>query len=958
MSNIEFQMDAASFLGAQRNALRNLGLCPPLLPAVMGVQIVIDHIEIGNNSLRHNQYTEFPVFYEELGEKVPTKNICAGFQTQLAQQVTVYLTTQNDILAHPNGPPALLVPFSATLVFDLDFYALDDDCYLRATLNAVEPGPLPLLPSGFNPLTTLPKEIQDQITQYLTQQARPFFPSPAMPMGLGDLAKGAGFMNAGLSVDTQMQRIALRAQIGGSQPNLDVPWSNFFSGFFPDRLQGSDWGLFVEAGLLTETIKALVYQNLPRDDNLQAFPGCTYSNAGGQAVLNIDVLLIYHLYRNLDIDIDISAEADPTVGIELSIDSPDWLTINFDFTQLLNSNDPLVNLALDLARIMGIPIEAILYQLVGSAALAELPKAGLENCRQPSPGHVQCDKHIRIPQFPGTLQTTMNRMLALDDGICVAGSINVRELTPAAIQTSIQEFKEGAPSVTCGPAGIVLVAAFQQDPSAFTVLHARAFIQNQGTSPLNLCSPPLVLRGGNGTGPFPQRAIRTDAQQAPIDIFVDISAPAQDYYDAPYPLDLLVRTSGGTRLVRFNPPPRVSQQDYSRLAAELLAKIADCEKLVDPWFFHHQGYNPHWSPRPPEEGAVVQHLWQVVVSGLPAGEVAGLVDSGNRELVTAVGTGSPMRLSAMVAPGGERELSIMHLHQRGRLHARKIDTADELAQTAASAPASAGRGIASGAGERQRGLEVRQTLLIQQGSIALPRPAKKLILTNLLGGQYLIAVLDERIFAFDFGIPHRPVLARSWQVEGVRGVLNWKDSLLVFGREGLDWIDRSGRRDAFPAGCGPAPVLDAAASRQELYALTAESLEIYSGRLCRLKTIPLAGGCSIVRVGSSLVVGGEQRLNVIEWGDNCRTQNETFIGDGKISAVKPVLAGEAGSFVTEMEDGTARIFRLHQGCPEEIARYSEMPWFLGSVRLGDLLIKIGTDRMSLDVYRFGESKVL
>lgn len=950
MSNIEFQMNAATFLAAQRNALRYLGLCPPSLPAVGGVQIVVDRIEIGNNSLRHNEEEEFPIFYEEFGQKVSTKNRCKGYKTQIAQDVTFYLTTLGDILANPNQSPSVLVPITATLVFDLDFYVAgekDDECFLKATLadKGVELDPISFLPPIFNPLTSLPKEIQEEIKQYLSQQVRPFIPSPAIPVGMGKFANGTRFLNAGVSIDDQMHRIAFRAQVGGSHTNLDIPWSNFFKGFFPDRLQGSDWGLFVEAGLLTETIKTLIYQRLPKDDNLQAFPGCTYSNAGGQAVLNIDVLLIYHLYRNYDIGIDLSAQADPKVGIQLSVDTPNWLTVNFDFSHLLDSDDPMVNLALDLASLVSIPVETILFQLVGSAAMAELTKTPFEICHQPSLGHIKCDKYVPIPQVPGTLQTAINSLLALDDGISLVGSMNISELTPAIVKTSFREFKEQAPSISCGPASMALVAAFQQDPSGFAVLHARASIENQGTAPLNLCSPPIVLRGANG--PFPQSAIRTDVQQAPIQISVDIAAPSQDYYDAPYPFDMLVRTSGGTRLIRIDPPPRVTLQDYKMLVAELLVKIGDCEKLVDPWFRLHQGYNPQWSPRPPED-STVQHLWQVVISDLPAGDRVALVGSDNQELVTAVGTGNPMRLSAVVLPGGEKELSIMHVG--GQLGGSRFGEAGSPDDSTKTPPC--------GCDTAQHGLEVRQTVLVQLGSIPLSKRCQNLVATNMFSGQCLAAILDEGISAFDFSTPHRPVLVRSWQIEGVRGALNWQGKLLIFGQEGVEWIDRTGQRNAASANCDLRLILDATGDRQALYALTKEGLNIYSKRLCRIGAVPIEGSCSIARVGKKIVIGGQRGLAVFDTENLHSPQGERFVEDMRVSAVRSTLMGDADSFVAVLEDGNARLFRFNQGYPEEIGRYSGTPWFMETVRLGGRIVKIGVDRRCLDIYRFGDSSII
>jgi hypothetical protein len=305
-------------------------------------------------------------------------------------------------------------------------------------------------------------------------------------------------------------------------------------------------------------------------------------------------------------------------------------------------------------------------------------------------------------------------------------------------------------------------------------------------------------------------------------------------------------------VIRFNPPPLVTEQDYSRLAAELLVKIGDCQQLVDPWFRLHRGYNPGWSPRPPE-GVAVKHLWQVVVSGLPAGEMVALVDSAGQELMTANGTGAaPVRLSALVAPGGERELSIARIGAWTRdiqLPGPELTNQPSTTQDL---------------GATRRGLEVRQTPLVHLNSIPLPARSQNLVVTNLFGGPYILATLDEGVAAFDFSNPHRPVLVGSWRIEGVRGALNWQGALLVFGKEGVECIDRSGRRSGTVAKCELSSILDAAGDRQALYALTDEGVDVYSKRLCRIGAVPLEGGQCLARVGRTFVAGARRGLTIFE----------------------------------------------------------------------------------------------
>ncbi len=51
-----------------------------------------------------------------------------------------------------------------------------------------------------------------------------------------------------------------------------------------------------------------------------------------------------------------------------------------------------------------------------------------------------------------------------------------------------------------------------------------------------------------------------------------------------------------------------------------------------------------------------------------------------------------------------------------------------------------------------------------------------------------------------------------------------------------------------------------------------------------------------------------------------------------------------------------RALRWNGQALEEITRYRQTPWLAGSLRLGDLLVRIGDDHQRIDLYRFGEAQ--
>jgi hypothetical protein len=926
MSIVELQINSATFLAAQRNALRNLDLCPPRLPAIAGVEFVIDRVEIGANSLRHDDERQFDVFFEDHGERKGVPIPCMGFQTQLEQDVTLHLTTMGEVLARANQAPSVTVPVRFTLLFDLDFYALEEECYLRAALNEVALGPLPPLPPPFSPHITLPPEVQTAIADFLTAQVRPFMPTMTLPSGLGLMrseAKLGKFLNAGISVDTNLQRLVLRAQIGGSYDRLDVPWSNFFHGFIPDRLQGRSWSFFVEAGLLTETVKTKIYAELPTDDSLEAFPGCTYFARNGRAVLSADILLIYHLYRNRDIDIDIDVQAHPRVDLTLWVDTPNWLEIEFDFAHLLDTDDPLIELALGLVHLFGVPVESLIFNLVGGAAATKLSGTPVQNVKRVSQTKIHCDFPIRLPQVPGALQTALTSLLALEDGVALAGTMTVRELTTASLAIEVNEFKVAAPSITCGPASMALVALFRQDPSAFAVLHAKAFLTNLGTAPLSLCQVPAVLRGAEG--PFPQSAISVDDWHAPLQVSVHMATPPASYYSGErFTLDLLARTSGGTRLIRFAAPPE-TEGNQDNLAAELLAKIADCEQLVDP-FFGGGRYNPKWSPRPVED-VLAMHQWEIRVSGLRGGEAMAVRDAGGHELAAAIG-GKTVQLSMITEAAEGPELSIERV-QGFR------------------------QNLAAGSEGGERGLEIRQTMLLQTAVVPLASACQRLLVSRTSNRPHIVAALDDAVTVIPLGSSGLPTGVRTWSIPKVRGLINWDGRLVAFGAGGLERVDTESGRIETIERCGLGEVLGATASRASLHALTADGVRSYSADGCELGKVAIRGGRSIVSVRGGLVVGGDEGLALVD-PSACELVDRMG-SDKPFVDLRASPPGEPGLFIALFADGTGSAFDVDRHGFAEVARLGREPWHASSARIGPVVACIGSGRRHVEFYRRGES---
>jgi hypothetical protein len=203
----------------QQIAFQQRKICPPPPIVFGGTEFRVDHIEFGNNSLRHSVQSTTYVVWDEFD--VPQSSPIAGLTTQIAQQVSIFVEPTADILAHPNQVPTASMAIGVTAILDLAYYPIDDQCYLRAIFNSLEFGPFPPLPAGVDP-----NDLKQAVTTFVTSA----FPSPAIDFSFANSLTGASVnvKNADVSVGGGGAFLTFMAQLGGlSQAVTETVWASF-----------------------------------------------------------------------------------------------------------------------------------------------------------------------------------------------------------------------------------------------------------------------------------------------------------------------------------------------------------------------------------------------------------------------------------------------------------------------------------------------------------------------------------------------------------------------------------------------------------------------------------------------------------------------------------------------------------------------------------------------------------
>jgi hypothetical protein len=930
MSVIQFQISTDAFLALQLSAVQQAPFCLPGPFTFGAVQVVVDHLEFLQNSIRHNVTITHRMNYEEIGGVVKKEEFDC-LQTQLAQPVRIVLTKLSDVLAHPNNPPADFSSLDVTAVLNLDYFPTDEspdeNCFFQAIVAGFEFGDLPPLPPGVDPET-----LKDKIRQLI----RSAFPSPPVPFDFASLLadaalsekgvplKGIKVENAGVSVSADGSFLSFAAQLGQPSRDMIQTWTGFFAGGADNQLGGLAFALFVPKDYFASVVELSIEQQLrAQDSKFDLIAGVsTYENNGG------GVRIVSDLGGNLHLPDPLTTTYIETeITSDYTISAPNTMTTSVT----LPGRDELVNALLGpvggALRIM-LPFSFFFLGLAQSIATQaqQRMKPTVPSCKKTGANQFTCTQSFPAPSVLGGTTANFTKLLGLDDGVSLGGTMNTQPLTPATISVRVNQFQWMAPRISCGSAGIVLAAAFQNDPSSLADLHANVFLDVDGTVPVFLCTVQVL---NDPARAFPNSGIRFTGTALPLQITVDVPVPPPAYYNAPYTCDLLITTTAGTRLARLNPAPLFTQKDIDKMQADIIFALGNCEQQVDPWVFTHKGLNPKWGIDPPFERPA-DHLWQIDISNLTPGEPVTIVDAHGQQLMQATArAGAPLLLTARVEPAGAKELTIL---PRGVQHEQSART------------------------ERVRVGSLQQ-LLYPACSVPLQAPCERLQVVNLNGRGNLIAVGSGRLAQFDVSKPFQPALLVSLKNSGLQGAVGWANQLLVYGDGGFYAVASFSRLRPAGRGCDPQLVIDAVAGSDVLYAITTEGLEVFSPQLCRIALTELHPAArTMLRLGNYLLTGGSSGLTVFSMRDRHKPHPQHTLNGLPVTSLA-LYPAASGGFVAGLEDGSARLFQLEDGYPVEYGHFSRPPWFASAVRIGRVIGDISEDRFSIRLAVRGESLV-
>jgi len=402
---------------------------------------------------------------------------------------------------------------------------------------------------------------------------------------------------------------------------------------------------------------------------------------------------------------------------------------------------------------------------------------------------------------------------------------------------------------------------------------------------------------------------------------LDSVSPDDPYWNAPYPLHVLVQTTAGASVVHLGVLPR--QPDGADLTALQLREAsfqANCTQAQHGLFGPAARFDLDSIPDPPLGGVT---LWNGAITHATAGSTFELVDGKNRVLG-----------SALVGPDGNARLAA-HV-DASTAHSIRI---------ARRAQADAG-GRADGPNTQEAALTQRQRRLAAQGVVRLAAASRSVQLELVDRLVVLTCATTRGIEFHDVSAPDRPRLLSRVATPEVRGALAWGRGLLYWGKEGVLHSPGGARVEE--------PIVAAERHGELLVLLTARGISVRDRNLRVVSGLEVEHTGHMARAGHLLAVSTRSGLAIIDLTDLARP---AIAGTLDLPSVRAIASGKA-------LDATTTVIALHEGGaalvaagtrPQVLARYDPVPWAARACVAGGVWARITDDGLVVKLYTLLET---
>lgn len=927
---IEFQVDAERFLQAFRNTLMRHAPCSPQ-PFTLNVGSCANQ----------------PTFLDRISVAGSSTLIRTDVNAiHVIQPVSLFLTPVAALEASDAQPGAPC--WNPTLEFEF-------------ALSIKVQGSTPNLCVTFLKVRESPS-ISSSQALIVSGFIAPLVPESCTPFDLSALTDALGALpataTADISADVELTRLAIRLELGPVASNAASQWASFLAGSIKPNPNAGAWSIFIDGSLLVQTAIARIMAALagPIDDDtfdLESGPSGTFLTAfpagpgvsltfSGEAV---DACVCF--WDEIDLDVDV------TVLITFSMPAPnslkmtlaiDWDLNDFElvccaftagiFWGFIGTNllkEEKINWEEFLAGLVGLPVVFSAVMTQSQDQVGEFIDLGddWEEIGDTKKKY-SLTTDVNLPNA-GLGAMTLTHIVGIDNGLALSGTLG-----------PIVSLKNTELSATTGEWSWKVDDLCASNPklqAGFNINFSQTGGFTSTAAPLDVCRAEILP----ASDPLSQFQAHLEVSNFSLRLSIPLAQLLTEYSAAPYPAQLILVTNGGVRIFTIPPIPILTQEQIQTTMhqVELMAPANCKEWTLSDAFWEGAQFHPAWMIDPPPDRELTR-LWQIVVTGLNAGQRVRMVSPDGTLLATA-GAGhmeGAAQLSALTSQAeGAIGIQIEGLEEQRQQLARRRGLRQQI-------ESSTGEPVRHELVRRvTRKITIRQSHLFATARIRVEDDFGSAAV-GALGGRSMLAIVSgARVLVWDIGNCHAPRIVRIEHLPGVRGVLFDRRGLVVWGHFGLLRLDEL-HAPLKPFG-DQAPVEELGHAGGRLFAAAEDGLSVHTG------------GRTILESSQRIAALATDRSEIatIEL-DNLVLRRSDDLADAVSVALPEPLSvtavlGRSGVFaVTTRRAGTYVVQRGGAGVAAISEHYPlRPPWFAGIRRSGRTLLRFDRPLGEITLYR-------
>jgi hypothetical protein len=764
-------------------------------------------------------------------------------------------------------------------------------------------------------------------------------------------------INGGIAATPNMSIISMRLSTDNPDASAIPGWTSFFAGNFPSLLFNHDWALLLPKQVMILPIEKLMTKQLASASNfsLDIAPSVTWTPIGQIPVLTVTFSgEIIDGCGGVDIDVDVTVVAMVTApqsnvirtSVSLSWEQGDWfeevicVMLNSTFWPLMGAmflEEGKLNWWEYLGGLVGGPafvFTATIAYLGSDEGASQLPS--IPEWTEVSDTQWYQDQPFPT-EFGGFISgMTLSDVIAVESGLVLTGSISVTQPLIPELGVLVTEFGGWTSSKPC------------QDPwSLSTFAEIGVWAEPMGPTPrlpLKLCWSE-VLNDKYGQYRNPAYISWGISILTSTSLIFALDGLKPEFEADPYPLEVLIISNNGTRLITIPPPtplpqkPQTPEESLEFAADYLKWKLQNCWRATSIWGILHR-FNPEWNIDPPWDSIFTQSWW-VQAGRLPEGEVITLTDDLGQELISATsGISGTVEVSALLEHAGPN--TRLEISRNGT----RMD-ATEYARRSAALP--------TPTSEPESTLQIKQVLLVQMAEIPLQGEFHQMSIHTEDGLPMVFVATTTGLVIYSLAGGGKSFM--KMPVDGIGGILRTGRETQIWGSGGIVSLKML-RSNGWSKTCDESiKVWDAARSGPYTYLLRNGAVQVLNELQCEVGAFDVSEARRLSIVRDRLVVASKDELTIFD------------LSNQKVPIQRGVWRGG-----TVFDLGLAHLLntnraiyvrkRVNEGCildlndterPTEIATFHQRPWYVDGLRLGRIFLRLDERRKRIRIYRMSKS---